>query len=127
MDKYTRVDDSCGFHVHLSMKSKYPIDPLKLILFVEEDKIYKEFEDRIGNSYAKSIKDAHINKLDLSIDDLRKLAKKEKLEKNMNLEKYLGLHLIELDKNHVEFRYMGGKDYHKKFKEIRELIINYAF
>jgi uncharacterized protein (DUF3820 family) len=121
------TDNSCGFHVHLSMKSKNPIDPLKLILFVEEDKIYKEFEDRIGNSFAKSIKDAHINKLDLTIDDLRKLAKKEDIEKNMNLDKYLGLHLIDLKDNHVEFRYMGGYNYHKKFKEIRELIINYAF
>jgi hypothetical protein len=127
MEKYTFTDDTCGFHIHLSMKSKYSIDPLKLILFVEEDRIYKDFEDRMYNSYAKSIKDAHINKLNFTIDDLRKIAKKENIEKNMNLTKYLGLHLIELEKNHVEFRYIGGENYEKKFKEIRTLIVNYAF
>jgi len=37
----------------------------------------------------------------------------------------MGIHLIELEKNHVEFRYLGG-EYSSKFKQVKEVIANYA-
>ena len=121
------TDNSCGFHVHMSMDTKHEIDPLKLLMFIEEGKIYENFEDRVMNTYAKSIRKGHFDKLEpFTYDNLKTLIKKEKLDKKMNTEKYLGIHLIELEKNHVEFRYMGGKNYHKKFDDVRNIIANYA-
>lgn len=130
IDENGFTDRSCGFHVHMSMdKSKYELDPLKLLLFVEEGKIYEYFEERLFNNYCKSIENVHFSNLEMPFnpEDLKKIAKKEKIEKEMNTEKYAGVHLIELEQNHVEFRYMGGKNYHTKFKEVRNVIVNYAY
>jgi hypothetical protein len=114
--------------VHLSIDGKAEVDPLKLLLFTEEGKIYKEFEERIGNTYALAIDKGHFSKLDpFTKENLMKLAKKEKLDKKLSLDKYMGVHLIDLGDNHVEFRYMGGTNYHKKFKEVREIITNYGY
>jgi len=127
MSKYGHTDSTCGFHVHMSINNGSELDPLKLILFAEEGLVYKYFADRVDNRYAESIKKGHFNTMGpFTIDDIKELAKKNKIDKEFNTEKYLGIHLIELKKNHVEFRYMGGDDYHKKFKEIREIIANYA-
>ena len=132
-DSFNWIDDvgytnkDCGFHVHMSMETKKEIDPLKLLLFMEEDRIYKDFEERIGNGYAQGIKKGHFDKLSpFNKDDIITLMKKKKLDKAMNTEKYMGIHLIDLEDNHVEFRYMGGTNYHKKFKEVKEVIGNYA-
>ena len=127
IDDNGRTDDTCGFHVHMSINNGSELDPLKLILFAEEGLVYKNFADRIGNTYAKSIKSGHINAISpFTVDDIIKVAKGSKLDKDLNTSKYLGIHLIDLKKNHVEFRYMGGDDYHKKFKDVREVIANYA-
>jgi len=121
------TDKSCGFHVHMSLQNNHEIDPLKLLLFFEEGLVYKNFKDRIGNSYATGIKKGHFDQIEpFTYDNIIKIAKKEKLDKEMNTSKYMGIHLIELEKNHVEFRYMGSTDYHKKFNDVREVIANYA-
>jgi len=122
------TDSSTGFHVHMSMNDGAELDSLKLLLFTEEELVYKYFEERRNNTYAQSIKTGHINALEpFTIENVKALAKKEKLAKEMNTEKYQGLHLIDLENNHVEFRYMGATDYHKKFKEVRIVIANYAY
>ena len=128
IDDVGYTDGSTGFHVHMSLNNHQEIDPLKLLLFVEEGLVFKHFEDRALNSYAISIQKGHFDKMEpFTNKDVINLAKKEKIEKNVNTDKYMGVHLIELENNHVEFRYLGGKDYHKKFKEIRDIIINYAY
>lgn len=128
IDKNGDTDSSCGFHVHLSIDGKAEVDALKLLLFTEEGKIYNEFEERIGNTYALAIDKGHFSKLDpFTKENLMKLAKKEKLDKKLSLDKYMGVHLIDLGNNHVEFRYMGGTNYHRKFKEVREIITNYGY
>ena len=123
------TDNTCGFHVHMSLDpNKYELDPLKLIMFIEEGKIYEHFQQRIGNRYAQSINQGHLSKMaPFTVEELKKVARKEKLDKNLNTEKMLGLHLIELQKNHVEYRYMGAKDYQKGFKAVRNNIVNYAY
>ena len=129
IDNNGYTDSSCGFHVHMSLDSNdYELDPLKLLMFVDEGKIYEHFESRIHNNYAKRISKGHFMKMEpFNIDDIKKVAQKEKLNKRLNTEKYLGLHLIELEKNHVEYRYMGGEDYNSKYKEIRNIIVNYGY
>jgi len=127
IDKIGYTDDSCGFHVHMSMGSKYELDPLKLILFVEEGKIYEKFEERINNSYAVGIKKGHFNRIEpFSRADIKKMLRDKKIDSNLEFGKYLGVHLVDLKNNHIEFRYMGGRNYHKKYKDVESVIANYA-
>lgn len=118
------TDNTTGFHVHMSSKTG-EIDPLKLILFTEEDLIYKHFEMRKKNTYTKG-KKVHFDYLEVDTDDLLDIASNLIVKKKYNSEKYMGLHLYDLQDNHIEFRYMGGRDYHEKFDEVRQIIINYA-
>jgi hypothetical protein len=127
MKTNTITDDSCGFHVHISQKTKNPIDSLKLIFFVEEERIYKEFQSRIGNTYAHRIKHGHAKAFRLSKEDIDEIANHQVKQDKTSFEKYLGVRFVDLEENHVEFRYMGGANYHTKFKEIRKLIANYAY
>ena len=128
IDSNGSTDSSTGFHVHMSMDTKQEIDPLKLLLFMEEGLVYKFFKERKYNAYATGIMKGHFSKLEpFTHDNIIDIVKKGKLEKDMNTDKYLGMHLIDLENNHVEFRYMGGADYHKKFKEVRKVIANYAY
>jgi len=125
IDKYGYTDNTCGFHVHMSINNYKELDELKLILFAEEGLIYKVFPDRIGNDYTASIKKGHIDKMTpFTPENIKELMGKQ--NKRLNIEKYLGIHLIDLENNHVEFRYMGGKNYHKKFDDVRNIIANYA-
>jgi len=127
MDKYAYTDDTCGFHIHMSINNGKELDPLKLVLFAEEGLIYKVFPDRIDNDYATSIKKGHFRFMKpFTIDDIKMMAKKNKIDKEFNTEKYLGIHLSDLKSNHVEFRYMGGKNYQRKFNDIKMLIANYT-
>jgi len=126
IDKNGSTDSSCGFHVHMSLQIN-DLDTLKLILFAEEGIVYKHFANRIGNNYAKSIRDSHISVMEpLTVSDVIELSQGTTIEKNFDTGKYLGINLVDLRNNHIEFRYMGGADYHKKFKEVREVIANYA-
>jgi hypothetical protein len=127
MKTHAITDSSCGFHVHMSMVNTSPIDPLKLLLFTEEGKIYKSFEERVGSSYAESIRN-NPNALTKGLDkkELTAISKGVIKTEKINMDKYLGVRMVELEKNHVEFRYMGDADYHKKFDEVRKLIVNYA-
>lgn len=122
------TDDSCGFHVHMSMDAPYKLDPLKLILFTEEGRIYKDFEDRMFNRYAINIKQGHFDsRSPFTIEHIKEFTEKSSITKSLNFDKFIGVHLVDLKNNHVEFRYMGGKNYHNKYKEVEEVIANYAY
>jgi hypothetical protein len=128
IDKIGYTDNSCGFHVHMSMDKPYKLDPLKLLLFVEEGRIYKDFEERMFNEYAINIKKGHFDsKTPFTIEHIKEFAEKKSITKSLNFDKFIGVHLVDLKANHVEFRYMGGKDYHRKYKQVEEVIANYAY
>ena len=122
------TDNTCGFHVHVSLKpdKHNDIDPVKLMLFVEEGLLYKNFADRIGSGMAQALKDGH---LDTYKPFTSKSVKDLVVERDLsatNVDKFMGLHFINMVKNHVEFRYMGAKDYHKKFAFVRQNVVNYG-
>ena len=125
IDDIGSTDSSCGFHVHISTIKKNEFDPIKLLMFVEENSILKHFEDRRNNQYTSlisSLEKDYFTEKDL----LNIIQKKDILKELKNNEKYMGLHIIDLQDNHVEFRYMGGTNYHTKFKEVRENIAKYS-
>lgn len=115
--------DRAGIHLNLSFnKDLYgnnflsQMNPLKFILDFDEEYVYKYFPDRRNSVYAKSIKfiepiykqsyyfTNQINAIDFKIPD----------------KKYYGVNFLKLQKNYIEFRYLGGKDYEKKL----DLILN---
>ena len=125
IDDVGSTDSTCGFHVHMSTIKKGELDPIKLLMFVEEDSILKHFESRRNNSYTKSID--LLKKDYFTEEDLMKVIQKKDVLKDLkNTEKYMGVHIIDLKDNHVEFRYMGSGSYHKNFKAVRENIAKYA-
>ena len=127
IDKYGYTDDKCAFQFSLDFdREKYPpmiefrnLNPLKFILSLDEDYIWKRFPNRKGCLYAKSIK---------RITPINKFVKGGKdvmIDRNsysVHTEKNMGVNLLKLEQGYIEVRYMGGKDYQKKYVDIKEII-----
>jgi hypothetical protein len=61
MQDNTHTDEKCSIHINISFDKKsgkelYQLNPLKLILDMDEKLVYKFFPNRENNFYAKSIK-----------------------------------------------------------------------
>lgn len=129
IDRIGDTDSSCGFHCHMSLKNtKHELDYIKLILFTDEGWIYTAFSERAGSYYAKSMKDKMIGDQPLTKSETESLFNKKDLviKSKMKKEHYDGVSLIDEKIGHVEFRYMGGSGYHRKYKEVRAIIGAYA-
>jgi hypothetical protein len=125
-DYYT--NNSTGFHIHMSFKKpSKDFDALKLVLFTDEGYIFDKFSSRINNQYVKSVKEKLKKDGLLKPTDRKKLFDEKKLILNYVGSKghFDALNVVDLEKNHVEFRYMGS-DYMKKEKDINSVIGNYA-
>lgn len=116
IQKYGYTNDKCSIHFNISFEDETDLNDLnilKLILNVDEDEIYRVYPTRKSNVYAKSIKkiipykEYDFFNIPISI-----------IKNNMRIpnDKYYGVnftHLInEKDKQRLEYRYIGGKDYH---------------
>jgi hypothetical protein len=121
VDKIGYTNPKCGFHVHISLKNipnlKQKLDLIKLILFTDEQYIYKYFKEREGNKYAISMK-KNKDWFELLTNDL------EKKSQHYNAINWEGL---SYDHGHIEFRYMGSTNYHKKWNKIQVIIAQYAY
>ena len=125
LDKYARTDEKCSIHINISFKDNDDgkvldnLNNLKLILEVDEELIYNYFPERRNNIYAKSIKTLIPFKgFDFSINA------KDIVQTNLQLPdtKYYGINLRTTEKGRLEWRYIGGADYHKKTAEILTLM-----
>ncbi|MDX9691798.1 MAG: hypothetical protein RBT45_05020 [Acholeplasmataceae bacterium] len=129
IDSIGYTDQDCGFHCHMSVKNpKSELDYLKLILFVDEGWVYKMFSDRAGSYYNKSVKDKLKTSGLIDRKDVEQLFNKKKMvmKVQMNTEHYDAIRLMDTKKGHVEFRYMGSKNYHKRYNDIKATIGLYA-
>jgi hypothetical protein len=124
-----------GFHVNMSIKGvdlKEEMDPLKLALFMEEGKVYEYFESRKNNQYTLSML-KELQKPRPQILTPKKKKEYQSVVQDMNnriipKQKYYGINLskVEAGQNYIEFRYIGGADYHKKYDIIRRQILDYG-
>lgn len=114
--------ERASIHINISFDKKYLEDPsmvskmntLKFILTFNEKQVFKFFPNREDSVYAKSIKWVmpkgesvhfdinHINPLNFIFPDT----------------KYYGVNFLKKQKNYLEFRYIGGKDYEKRQEDI---------
>lgn len=125
LDKYARTDEKCSIHINISFEDNDDgkvldnLNQLKLILEVDEDLVYNYFPERKNNIYAKSVKtlipfkgfDFSTNAIDI-------------LQTNIQLPdtKYYGINFSTVGKGRLEWRYVGGLNYHKKSAEILSLM-----
>lgn len=117
------TNDKCSIHVNISFDdfsmSLNKLNVIKLLLNVEETKIYKAFPERIDNVYAKSVK----NVIPFKDYDFSN-ASANVLNNSLNLPytKYYGINFSTINDGRLEFRYLGGADYHFKVDDILDMV-----
>jgi hypothetical protein len=111
------TNDRCGLHFNISFNDEKMgtsfltrLNILKFILQFDEDKIFKDYPDRKNSVYAKSIK--FVIPVDkLSFDTAKNVNATDFI---FPTEKYYGVNFLKLEKNYLEFRYLGGDGYENK-------------
>lgn len=119
------TSDRASIHLNMSFNPDYLEDRnmiqhmnvMKFILEFDEARIYKYFPNREDSTYAKSIKWI--------------MPKHEAFYYNENMvnkdnftfanTKYYGINFEKAQKNYLEFRYLGGKNYEKRADDILHL------
>jgi hypothetical protein len=109
-----------GLHINISFDNKYinieHINPIKLVLSLNEEYIYSFFPERENNIYCKSIKKIIPYKdYDFSLATSTILS--SSLFLHSGISKYYGINFTCLNKGRIEFRYIGGTDYEWKINE----------
>jgi len=131
INKFGTTNKSTGLHIGISLKNIKSIDILKLVLFMEEGKIYKFFKERKNNKYAKSMILEILQKLEKGKDIIKKDYTEflGDLESFVPKEKYYGINFMKLNSAnpYLEFRYLGGTNYHKKFTETKFQILDFIY
>ena len=123
------TSDRASIHLNMSFNPDYLEDKdmiqhmniLKFILEFDEERVYKYFPNRKDSTYAKSIKwimpkhEAFYYNEDLINKDNFTFANT----------KYYGINFEKSQKNYLEFRYLGGKDYEERAEDILHLAENF--
>lgn len=119
------TDDKCSIHINISFdedKSEKLIgdlNNLKLILNVDEEKIYNYFPSRKNNFYCKSVKNIiPFKNFDFTSNSIGII------ENSMELPdtKYYGINFLNHVDGRIEIRYIGGENYQFKTSEITSLM-----
>lgn len=116
-----QTNESTGIHVNISLPKMDSFDPLKLVLFMGDRHILQKF-DRMTNTFTKSQYQRVVDSVNAtgmiptSVPELIKLGQEGLAETG----KYFSVNLKHLPK-YLEFRAAGGKDYHTRLKDIREV------
>jgi len=125
IDEYGTTDDKCSLHINISFDKDQTdnildyLNPLKLILKMDEDKVYSYFPNRKDNFYAKSVK----KMIPFKDYDFYNIGA-DKIINSLELPdtRYYGINIKNSSSGRLEFRYIGGSEYHKKTNEILDLM-----
>jgi hypothetical protein len=119
------TNERCSIHINVAFDGKKlgtptnisSLDIGKFVLNFDENKIYEAFPNRKDSVYAKSIK------FIVPLSGMTQPSPEKISWKNYMFvsEKYYGVNFSKLPKNYIEFRYLGGKDYEKKYNTIMDL------
>jgi len=119
------TNERCSIHINVAFDGKKlgtptnvsSLDIGKFVLNFDENKIYEAFPNRKDSVYAKSIK------FIVPLSGMTQPSPEKVSWKNYMFvsEKYYGVNFSKLPKNYIEFRYLGGKDYEKKYNTIMNL------
>jgi len=116
------TNDRCSIHINLAFDGKKlgtgtnmsKLDIGKFVLNFDEDKVYEAFPNRKDSVYAKSIK------FIVPLSGMTQNSPGKNIWQNYMFvnEKYYGINFTKIPKGYIEFRYLGGKDYEKKYNTI---------
>ena len=119
------TNERCSIHINVAFDGKKlgtptnvsNLDIGKFVLNFDENKVYEAFPNRKDSVYAKSIK------FIVPLSGMTQPSPEKVSWKNYLFvsEKYYGVNFSKLAKNYIEFRYLGGKDYEKKYNTIMDL------
>lgn len=144
IDKIGFTDNECGLHIGMSLLGKMDkIDLVKLILFTDENYVWKKFSGREVNSYVEHMQET-IRKEILKSRSYRPVSQEERIGRILKLKSmirendidinyikhhYQGINAEHLNGNnpYIEFRYMGGREYHSKWNDVKNIIAHYAY
>ena len=116
------TNDRCSIHINLAFDGKRlgpkvnmsNLDIGKFVLNFNEDRVYEAFPNRKDSVYAKSIK------FIVPLSGMTQPSPGKNIWKNYMFvkEKYYGVNFGKVPKGYIEFRYLGGEDYEKKYSTI---------
>jgi len=119
------TNDRCSIHINIAFDGKKlgtptnisNLDIGKFVLNFDENAVYEAFPDRRDSVYAKSIK------FIVPLSGMTQPSPERISWKNYMFvsEKYYGVNFNKLSKNYIEFRYLGGADYEKKYNTIMNM------
>lgn len=138
IDRVGKTTNACGFHVNVSIQGKASdIDLVKLVLFIDEPLIYSMFKKRATSKYARPAKELiqYILSEDITLTpqnmdgivDINSINTELRSSLETLLSKDFGINPGKLKQGYIEFRYMGGANYHKKWYRIQHVIGSYIF
>ena len=123
LKNYGNTNEKCSLHVNISFDDDYKdigdLNQLKVLLNIDEDLIYELFPERKDNFYAMSVKNM------IPFKDFDFIGSGSNIiENNIELPdtKYRGININKIRDGRLEFRYIGGKNYHLETKKIIELV-----
>ncbi len=117
------TNSTTGLHVNLSIPNIQDLDALKLVLFMGDEYVLKQF-NRLNNKYTVSQRLAIINSIrDRGVipndaNNLIEVARDILLRRG----KYSSVNLTKISSSYLEFRAAGGENYHKHFDKVEELV-----
>jgi len=121
--------DRTGLHINVSFDDGEfgqtflsHMNILKFILEFDEDYVYKSFPSREGLVYSKSIKTIIPNDK-YHFDNLDNINPHHFIVPS---EKYYGINFEKLQKNYLEFRYLGGNKYEHKISDILNMVDHFV-
>ena len=122
--------DRCSLHIKLSFDGERlgpsvnmsKLDIGKFVLNFDEDKVYEAFPDRRDSIYAKSIK------FIMPFSGMTQSSPGKNMWKNYMFinDKFYAVDFTEMANGHINFKYLGGADYEKKYTTILSMIEHLA-
>lgn len=127
IELYGETNSSCGLHVNISFSDKKKQDKLsdwKIVLAYDDAEVLRTLR-RKRNIYCRSLREriapyvmkrADMADVDSVVNHIQNYVE------NYYRNKYMAVNVSRLDDGYVEFRALGGKDYHKRGDYIRDEI-----
>ena len=119
------TNERCSIHINVAFDGKKlgtptnvsSLDIGKFVLNFDENAVYEAFPNRRDSVYAKSIK------FIVPLSGMTQPSPATISWRNYMFvsEKYYGVNFSKIPKNYIEFRYLGGKDYEKKYNTIMNM------
>ena len=123
-----QTNASCGLHINLGFSRKSEtkkIDEAKLVLLVDEHKWLKAFK-RTRNEFVDPMKKG----LRLKKNDSQDRVFTKLKNKIVDKDKFDSINMLRLNikkgTGWIEFRIVGGKNYHKRLREVKTVILHFA-